>query len=151
MLSSWELELRCLMNWKDFKCSWIMKSSERWRGEHSGRCARLADQEDLPALSARRRKDLPESPQRYKLETCPHRLHLPPSTVPGKGRAPRKLLPLMQGKGLQYVRVLWYDALIENQRLCLHYEPFLSQQDSRLVSSTWGWVQAPTYHSIPTS
>lgn len=71
MLSSWELELRCLMNWKDFKCSWIMKSSERWRGEHSGRCARLADQEDLPALSARRRKDLPESPPEVQARDVP--------------------------------------------------------------------------------
>lgn len=56
MPPTWELELRCLMNWKDFKCSWIIKSSERWRGEQSGRCARLTDQEDLPVLSAWRIK-----------------------------------------------------------------------------------------------
>lgn len=66
MLPTWELELRCLMNRKDFKCSWIIKPSERWRGEQSGRCARLTDQEDLPVLSARRNKTS-QNPQRSKL------------------------------------------------------------------------------------
>ena len=72
-------------------------------------------------IISKEKKDLPESPQRYKLETCPHRLHLPPSSVPGKGRAPQKLLRLMQGEKtvLQCVWALWYDALIKNQRWCL--------------------------------
>ncbi len=100
MLSTGELELRCLMNWKDFKCSWIIKSSERRRGEQSGRCARLTDQEALPVLSVRR--DLPESPpQRYKLGAGSHRFHSQPSTVPRKSTAPQQwLIQLNQREGL---------------------------------------------------
>lgn len=70
------------MNWKDFKCSWIIKSSEGWRGEQSGHCARLTDQEDLLVLSVRRNKTPQNPPKRYKLKMCLHRFHPSPPTLP---------------------------------------------------------------------
>lgn len=80
-LPTWDLELRCLMNWKDFKCSRIIKSSERWRAERSGRCARPADQEDLKCYQWKKRKTSQNRPQRYELRICSHTFHSSPSTV----------------------------------------------------------------------
>lgn len=86
ILPTWDLELRCLMNWKDFKCSWIIKSLERWRAEWSGRRGRAADQEDLPVCyqwGEGGKKRLPRiAPRGYKLRICSHIIfHSSPSTV----------------------------------------------------------------------
>lgn len=142
MLPTRELELRCLMNWKDFKCSWIIKPSERWRGEQSGRCARLTDQEDLPVLSARRNKTSQNPPEVQARDVhtdfVQHRL-----LYQGKAHYQRHDKQLIQRKA-SCGRKMPHDAFSKNHRWCLTVnehpdclvtELFVSERDSSQIQS----------------
>lgn len=114
MLPTQESELRCLMNWKDFKCSWIIKSSERRRREQSGHCARLADQEDLPVLSVRRNKTSQNPPPEVHARSMLTQISLTTIYCTTERHSTTTMTNTVNSKR-RFMCVL-HDALIKNQR-----------------------------------